>query len=62
MCEWSDIENEDWMFIPLETKSVKEYYQKHKGEHMSQLTFVKEALCLPPEISSEEKLISYLNR
>lgn len=60
VCEWSDTKNEDWVFIPLKTKSVKEYYQKHKGEYMSQLTFVREALDLPPEISSEEKLISYL--
>lgn len=62
VCEWSDIENEDWVFIPLETKSVKEYYQKHKGEHMSQLTFVKEALDLPSEISSEEELIAHLKK
>ena len=62
VCEWSDTKNEDWVFIPLKTKSIKEYYQKHKGENMSQLTFVREALGLPPEISSEEKLISYLKK
>ena len=62
VCEWSDIENEDWVFVSLDSKSVKEYYQKHKGEYMSQLTFVKEALDLPSEISSEEELISYLKK
>lgn len=62
VCEWSDIENEDWVFVSLNNRSVKDYYQKHKGEHMSQLTFVKEALNLPSEISSEEELISHLKK
>lgn len=62
VCEWSDIGNDDWVFVSLNSKSVKEYYQKHKGEHIPQLTFVKEALDLPSEISSEEELISYLKK
>ena len=40
VCEWSDIENEDWVFIPLETKSVKEYYQKYKSQLRHIFTFV----------------------
>lgn len=58
--DWTYNVYDDWVFVPLSSKSVKEYYQQHKGEHMSQLTFVKEALNLPSEISSEEELIVHI--
>lgn len=59
VCEWSDIENEDWVFIPLKTKSIKEYYQNHKGSKIDQVSFVKEALGLTEDITTDDELIEY---